>query len=390
MLFQAAPAIAPRSDPLPGQIAGTEVIVADPGGRASEIDAIRGWAALAVVCFHVFWETFGVAVPWLRNPYTAFLLAGHFDVILFFILSGDALSYPFFHGGDVRYLQRAALKRYPRLTVPIVVVTAVTALAMAAGWVPVAAAGQAIGRPDWLGTFVHFDAKASSALRFAFYAVYAGDLRTNYLPFLWTMPIELLGSLCLLLALFVVPRVRGGAAILFAVAFCLTWGGSALGCFLVGALLGQARAAGLYARLPRAFRRYGAPLGIVLALVAVGYRQGHGLYDLRGHVAAGSVLLFCVYACQPAVRWLSRDRFSQFLGRISYLLYLWHFVVLITLTSGLIVAAAGREGTVSPPSALAIGASTVVVSVIVSWWTLFIEGWARSANAVVLRAVWKD
>lgn len=115
--------------PLPGEIAGTEAVVADPGGRASEIDAIRGWAALSVVCFHVFWETFGIAVPWLRNPYTACFLAGQFDVILFFILSGDALSFPFFHGGNVRYLQRAAFKRYPRLTVPIVVVTAVTALA---------------------------------------------------------------------------------------------------------------------------------------------------------------------------------------------------------------------------------------------------------------------
>jgi len=256
--------------------------------------------------------------------------------------------------------------------------------------VTVAAAGRAVGRPDWLGTFVDFHASGATAIRFAFYAVYAGNPPKDYLPFLWTMPTELLGSLCLLLALFVVPRVRGGGVIMTAVAFCLTLGGSALGCFLVGALLGQARAVGLYTRLPYAFGRYGAPFGIVLALVAVGYRQGHDLYDLRGHVAAGTVLLFCIYACQPAVRWLSRNRFSQFLGRISYLLYLWHFVVLITLTSRLIVLAAGQEGTISTPAALITGGLALVVSVAVSRWTLFIEGWARSVNGMILGALWKE
>ena len=328
-------------------------------------------------------------MPWLRNPYTAVLFAGHFDVVLFFILSGDALSYPFFHGGDVRYLGRAALKRYPRLTVPIVAVTAVTALAMAGGLVTAAEAGAAVGRPDWLGTFADFRASGATAIRFAFHAVYAGHPPRNYLPFLWTMPVELVGSFILLPALYLSARIRGGSLILVALAAELIAAGSFMGCFPIGALLGRARAAGVYGRLPRAVRRFGAPLGIALALGAVGYRQGFDRFDLVGHVAAGTALLLCIYSCPGLVAFLARSRVSQVLGRISYLLYLWHYTVLITLTSGLVVWRGGGEP-LAQGAALAIGAASVTVSVALAWATLPIEGLTRRLNDALLRALWTD
>ncbi len=358
--------------------------------RAPEIDAIRGWAALSVVCFHVFWETFGVVVPWLRNPYTAFALAGQFDVVVFFILSSDALSFPFFHGGGVRYLQRAALKRYPRLTLPIVVVTAVTALAMAAGLTSTAEAGRIVGRMDWLGSFARFNASGASAIRFASHAVYQGGERADYLPFLWTMPIELLGSFVLLLVLFVYDRVRAAGWLAAGLAWVLLDAGAYTGCFLVGLLLGNARAEGAYARLPPIVGRVLAPLGIVAALVLAGRGQASGDQTLLASAGTGALLLGSIYACAPAVDWLSRDRFSQFLGRISYLLYLWHYVVLITMSSRLIVMAAGRDGAVSTPAALAIGIATVAVSLMLSHRTLPIEAWARRVNVMLLRTLWKD
>ncbi len=376
-----------RRDREPADTAGP---LADRGGRALEIDAIRGWAALSVVCFHVFWETFGAAVPWLRNPYTAVLLAGHFDVIVFFILSGDALSFPFFHGGRTDYLQRAAFKRYPRLTVPIVVVTAVTALTMAAGLAPTLAASEIVGRTDWLGNFARFNAAGSSALKFAFFYVYVGGYRADYLPFLWTMPVELAGSFFLLLALFIVPRIRGGAWMVAVLAYLLVAAGSFIGCFFIGMLLGKARADGLFARLPRAFGRIVAPLGIAAALVFVGDRQVAGDQDLRALAGAGTVLLFCIYACRGLVALLSRSRVSQFLGRVSYLLYLWHFTVLITLTSGLITWSAGEDGLLAPDRAIAIGVLTVAVSVAVAHWTRGIEGWARDVNGLLLRWCWTE
>lgn len=358
-------------------------------GRALEIDAIRGWAALSVVLFHVFWETFGAAVPWLRNPYTAWLMAGHFDVIVFFILSGDALSFPYFHGGSTAYLQRAALKRYLRLTVPILVVTAVTGLAMAARLTPTGAASEIVDRTDWLGSFAQFNAAGSSALRFATYYVYVGGYRANYLPFLWTMPVELAGSYVLLFTLFVFPRIRGGTWLVAGLAYLLVAQDSYVGCFLIGLLLGKARADGLFRRWPRHVGRYLAPLGMIGALALVGHRQAIGDQSLRGLAGAGAVLLFCIYSSRRLVGLLSASPVSQFLGRISFLLYLWHFPVLITLTSGLIVRSAGEDGLLAPTSALAIGTLTVAVSVALAHWTMAIEGWARSANDLLMRWCWR-
>ena len=376
---------------VPGQVSLIpEAVVSDVGGRALEIDGVRGWAALSVVCFHVFWEMFGVAVPWFRNPFTSFLLAGHFDVVLFFVLSGDALSFPFFHGGGVRYLQRAAFKRYVRLTVPIVVVTASTAMLMAAGLAPTVAASEIVDRTDWLGGFARFNSSGASAVRFAFFYVYAGGYRANYLPFLWTMPIELLGSLVLILVLFVYPRIRGAHWLVAGLALTLLEADIYIGCFLVGLLLGQARAAGIYTRLPRIFGRLLAPAGIVFALILVGRHQSVGDQSLVGLTGLGALLLVCLYTCAPIVGWLSRNRFSQFLGRISYLLYLWHFVVLITVTSQLVVVAAGDTGTLSTSSALVIAILTVLVSLIVSRGTLFIEGWTLRLNATLFRLLWCD
>ena len=342
-----------------------------------------------MVCFHVFWETFGLVVPALRNPYTSGLIGGHFDVILFFILSGDALSHPFFHGGGATYLQRAALKRYLRLTVPIVVVTAATAIAMATGLTLTGAAGDIVGRPDWLGTFARFNAAGGSALKFALYDVYAGG-GAYYMPFLWTMPIEMMGSLILFLVMFVYPRVKGGAWLVAAGTWILVSSDSYVGCFLAGMLLGQMRAEGFYDRLPKTFGRLIAPVGILAALAFVGHRQMNGDQQLRGLALAGTVGLFCIYANRPLVGILSLNRLSQFLGRISFMLYLWHFTVLVTLTSFLIVKAADDEGTLSVPRALGIGVATVAVSLLLARWTLPVENWARRANAALLRQIWRD
>ena len=40
------------------------------GGRLSELDGVRGWAALGVVCYHVFWETLYFRAPEMRNIVT--------------------------------------------------------------------------------------------------------------------------------------------------------------------------------------------------------------------------------------------------------------------------------------------------------------------------------
>src|SRR5258706_1988331 len=87
--------------------------------RFHEIDGLRGWAALSVVVFHLYWETFGVVMPGLRNPATAFFLDAGLAVSLFFVLSGEALSAAYFAGKGEVAVVKLCVKRYTRLTIPI-------------------------------------------------------------------------------------------------------------------------------------------------------------------------------------------------------------------------------------------------------------------------------
>ena len=92
----------------------------DPGpiDRLREIDGIRGWAAFSVMCVHIVGQ-FNDIVPGLQNAATRILLNGDFDVIVFFVLSGDALSASYWRTGRQRDVVQLGVKRYSRLTIPI-------------------------------------------------------------------------------------------------------------------------------------------------------------------------------------------------------------------------------------------------------------------------------
>src|SRR4051812_23978215 len=77
--------------------------------RWSELDGVRGWAALSVMLFHVSWETFGIVEPAFRNILTASLLNGQLDVAIFFVLSGEALSASYWRDGNHRSVTKLAI-----------------------------------------------------------------------------------------------------------------------------------------------------------------------------------------------------------------------------------------------------------------------------------------
>ncbi|MBV1824216.1 acyltransferase family protein [Komagataeibacter oboediens] len=61
-------------------------------GHINYLDGIRGIASLSVVIFHFFHEALGSFVPVFRSRIFYTIFDGHEDVMIFFILSGDALS----------------------------------------------------------------------------------------------------------------------------------------------------------------------------------------------------------------------------------------------------------------------------------------------------------
>ncbi|HEX4183201.1 MAG TPA: heparan-alpha-glucosaminide N-acetyltransferase domain-containing protein, partial [Caulobacteraceae bacterium] len=86
--------------------------------RYHALDGIRGWAALSVVAFHMYWETFGARYPEFRNLASASLLDGWLAVSVFFVLSGEALSTSCLAKQDRRIALDLGVRRYPRLVIP--------------------------------------------------------------------------------------------------------------------------------------------------------------------------------------------------------------------------------------------------------------------------------
>jgi peptidoglycan/LPS O-acetylase OafA/YrhL len=86
-----------------------------PGPRYTELDGLRGLAALTVLGHH-FLFMYGLPVGWLEIP----LAAGHQAVMLFFVLSGFVLSLPYWNGRRDDSYSRYLVRRCFRIYVPYV------------------------------------------------------------------------------------------------------------------------------------------------------------------------------------------------------------------------------------------------------------------------------
>lgn len=387
------------------------VAVADaPGrGRLAVLDGIRGWASLAVLLFHVLPETNRSLLPELDSAPVAMLCDGSLAVYVFFILSGEALSAGYLRAGDLGIVRTLAARRYLRLTVPILLASALVWAAMASGLDAHRAAAAAL-RSDWLDGFLRFAPSLPGLLRYALRDVYFDPPPAqHYVPLLWTMHVELLGSCVVfgLLALLHGWAARARLACYAAALLLLALFDAALLGFVIGMLLGEARQRGLLERLRRSRWRWPAILlGLALLLGIAGVRAlAHHDATLRyllraylGHardapVALANPLLmnanafglFLLVALLPGLARALGGRLSRWLGAISFPLYLVQFAVLITLTSWLAVWLVDPA---RPARAVLYGIALVAIaaSLLLAWGFAQVERQAlRLANAAVAR-----
>ena len=87
--------------------------------RLTYIDGLRGMSCLVVIFFHFFNETFKNDSVLFYNFFSRFIFDGQIAVAIFFILSGEALSASFIEKRDAASIFRPAIKRWPRLSIPV-------------------------------------------------------------------------------------------------------------------------------------------------------------------------------------------------------------------------------------------------------------------------------
>jgi peptidoglycan/LPS O-acetylase OafA/YrhL len=326
--------------------------VARPAGRVQYLEGLRGIAAVQVVLLHFVTaflpDTAEHAAPPLRV-----LWDGHTAVYIFFLISGAVLTPSFERGGP---WPRQAAKRLVRLGVPVAAAAVVALVLLAAmpdahliaarlagsGWLAMDSSGATT--PTHL---LHEIALDSLILGYREYTLFAPI--ADRLPLLehalnapsWSLHLELYGSF-LLLGLMKLrawaPRVHTGAVVLCAILF----GAHPMFLFVLGHLgaawLGRppmpAIAAGVLGAIlitvglaMSATKDWAFVEAARVAIARCAPVAAPNLFQFQSQLAA--VALFAGVLCSSRTQQLLSR--CQYLGRLSFSIYLLHFPILFTL-----------------------------------------------------------
>jgi len=321
--------------------------------RDLPLEALRGFAAMAVVLWHFFLAfaprvlsdlSYGLAA----TPLFAFV-HGTGAVDIFFVLSGYVLTYRYFETGRPRILIVGALKRWFRLFLPVFLSIMLSWLLFRFHLYAYEQAGKISGS-NWLASFGFsmispFDPTFWKALKEGLIIAFHHD-NNSLNPLLWTIHIELLGSymvfaLAPLIAnlgerpkLLLLAVILAGLVAHFIEAFLIP--------FLPGVLLA------FYAPRRRAIKILPAFAFILIGLVFLGYREPVGFYaflkflepingePLRAYTGTiGAVFVMVAFlACEP-LRDRLRGNFARILGRLSFPLYLVHLILICSFGSAI-------------------------------------------------------
>lgn len=321
--------------------------------RLVALDGLRGISAAIVVLSHLvaafypalyFGRDVGVGgasgvVQWAYTPF--FLLwSGTFAVFVFFVLSGFVIA------GSAALRRKgpftAVVGRYLRLAIPALfsVITAWTLISMLPGVTQLAA--QESGNIRWLSQYYGNGVPSlSGSVLDALGPMFVGS--TSYLnPVLWTMKFEFLGSATIYLLYLCVVR-RSIIIILCAIAAAglltlkLPLSIPVFVGFPLGVLLYEACSYGWHQKIGRWW----------VLILAVGLFLGGQpyidapLYGFVKHVfphsqlssarSIGAALIVLAIISSPLLSALLARRIPQFLGRISFSLYLVHLPLLLTV-----------------------------------------------------------
>ncbi|KAI3398875.1 hypothetical protein diail_8384 [Diaporthe ilicicola] len=393
------------------------------------LDGMRGISALCVVIYHstllwFTWDLHSAYVPGtlqiLKMPIIRLLISGPPHVAIFFIVSGYSISHkPLKLAHQGRYpevgsaLASSFFRRHPRLFMPAAVVTFFNALFTQMGWyglqglpgvaIPTREPPHALNLRDQMQHFVMTEVWNTDPIGQDH--VRGGLPRAVQNPYdanLWTLPIEFNTSMVVFMFLAAFSRVKNRVRMAFA--FVLTiyfeyfWSYWALFLFLAGMLLCDLRfelddihsqsaktmsdedvVLPIWARVPqgivsRIFRKItgsrilGRITGVslfILALWMLSMPELTYIDTLYTHIGAVVLVLVVDYAAFLHI--IFTNPISQYLGKISYSLYLIHGPMLWTLGSVLgtrCVAFTGGETNESYVMGIAIAAFL--------WWPVAI------------------
>lgn len=300
-----------------------------PKKRFEFLDGIRGWAALIVVFGHTMVGVIALDAPdFVHQIYLKFITHAYLSVMIFFVLSGYVLSISQILTTK-RNLAITTVARYFRLLIPVFVVTVIAYLFLKMGFFYNVESSTTEEAKSWLGRFYTFSPDIIDALRFAFFDTFFNyDGQHTYNSSLWTMPVEMMGSILIYsyIAIFrVMDKIYWLVAAVLVVYFYNV--SPYMFCFMAGYMLAELK-----------IRQRNFTNGITQVLLVLLF-IGVIFYDTfnrpatdQGNCLEAVILIFCISYSQPLMHFFSNS-FSKYLGRISFSLYLIQIVVICSWSS---------------------------------------------------------
>ncbi|MDE1173683.1 MAG: acyltransferase [Parvibaculaceae bacterium] len=383
------------------------------------LEALRGLAALAVVFCHLglgFWPLrsgfpmyqAGVSI---NDRFWFGIANGGAAVSFFFVLSAFVLTRQAMQTGTVASLARGAIKRWPRLAMPVLLTVLFSYALAKLGLYHYEAAGQITSSP-WLKDFASglggqpFRPDLPGAIWQALYEVFfrAKVTSPNYDSSLWTMHYEFLGSFLAfgLAALLIQLRTSSNltsAFLLLVAALIVIETNSWYLMFVAGVALS----------LVFTTHRPNIPVWIAIPLALfglylAGYVDGRGDYrwivnvlgyaPLNVHIfTAGAMMLIYAVDGSAFLRRHLTGRWAAILGRLSFPIYLLH--VLVLCSAGAAVFVALQEQTGQPWAKIIAAATTLAGTLLVAaplaWfdikWTEYLNRFVRRHLAAAERQI---
>lgn len=363
------------------------------------LDGIRGAAACIVMLHHLQLMFFYDSSERLFNQssfssasgifysFVNFFFDGQLAVYIFWFMSAYVISAKVFTDDSRNYVVASFSKRYFRLVIPAFGSVMLAYVLLSSGLMYNLALNESLERIHksvWLTEQYNFPPNFFMALRSGLWDTFFDYLAApSYNNVLWTMSPELYGSLvCFSLAgiLAVYSRRFFVYCSVFAVCFLLTqyW----LCSFLLGLMLCDVdrtryplRIHTLFQFIDNLFSRWWLSIPILFILIIVG---GRGNYFDVANLFISAGIVFVIMRAPHLQRVFELSLF-QWLGRISFPVYLLHVIIYCSLSGYLFLVLQGSHVF----RALVASAAGTAVSFIAARLYLYVDDYAvRLSNRI--------
>lgn len=368
--------------------------------RITWIDGLRGVASLFIVFHHFIMGYYPAAyegakalshiegggeAEFSQSP-LAFFAVGDLWVSVFCLVSGFVISYQVFHMTDAKQLSRSLIKRYPRLMLPVFALSAMVYGMLHLGLFFNTQAAALTGS-EWLSEFYQ-DKTTLWDLFFSSIAdTWIVGYSTLYSNAFWMLADLFNGSfMAYLLAAMSRGMNRRVIFVYIGAALIYFSTNSRLTDFVLGVLISYIVVQ--YGESIHRHQKGCVAAGIIMLIVAVilgaypvayaptnAYRFLNHLPDRLNpyyfyHMLASALLVAAIWLLKPIQRLLSVKP-VQFLGKISYSVYLVHIPVLFSLSAWLLLKLTSATGRYNMSAGLVFVLSFGVI-VVLAWLFYFL------------------